>query len=99
MAEEAGGNEMESVKNYFNTAGFERWNKIYGTTSVRGALRRDVTRFARFSQQRMHPACARTRLQGRAPGVRAHAPRGWRAARAACSRSCRRCRCARFHRR
>jgi hypothetical protein len=35
MAEEAGGNEMESVKNYFNTAGFERWNKIYGTTSAR----------------------------------------------------------------
>jgi hypothetical protein len=35
MAQEAGGNEMESVKNYFNTAGFERWNKIYGTTSVR----------------------------------------------------------------
>ncbi len=35
MAEAAGGDEMESVKNYFNTAGFERWNKIYGTTSVR----------------------------------------------------------------
>jgi magnesium-protoporphyrin O-methyltransferase len=26
---------MESVKNYFNTTGFERWNKIYGTTDVR----------------------------------------------------------------
>ena len=37
MAEEAGGNEMESVKNYFDNAGFERWNKIYGTTSVRRA--------------------------------------------------------------
>lgn len=35
MAQEAGGDEMESVKNYFNTAGFERWNKIYGTTQVR----------------------------------------------------------------
>ena len=35
MAAGAGGNEMESVKNYFNTTGFERWNKIYGTTDVR----------------------------------------------------------------
>ena len=35
MAQEAGGDEMESVKNYFNTAGFERWNKIYGTTQAR----------------------------------------------------------------
>jgi hypothetical protein len=43
MAEEAGGNEMESVKNYFNTAGFERWNKIYGTTSARRpCMRRDA---------------------------------------------------------
>ena len=35
MAQEAGGDEMESVKKYFNTAGFERWNKIYGTTQAR----------------------------------------------------------------
>ena len=38
MAQEAGGDEMESVKNYFNTAGFERWNKIYGTTQARRPL-------------------------------------------------------------
>ena len=29
---ETGGNELEAVKKYFNTAGFERWNKIYGET-------------------------------------------------------------------
>ena len=28
----AGGDEMESVKSYFNGTGFERWNKIYGET-------------------------------------------------------------------
>ena len=28
----AGGDEMESVRNYFNGTGFERWNKIYGET-------------------------------------------------------------------
>lgn len=28
----AGGDEKEAVKGYFNTVGFERWNKIYGTT-------------------------------------------------------------------
>lgn len=26
----AGGNEMEAVRNYFNTEGFGRWQKIYG---------------------------------------------------------------------
>ena len=28
----AGGDEKEAVKSYFNSVGFERWNKIYGTT-------------------------------------------------------------------
>lgn len=28
----AGGNEKDAVKSYFNTQGFERWNRIYGTT-------------------------------------------------------------------
>lgn len=28
----AGGDEMDSVRNYFNGTGFERWNKIYGET-------------------------------------------------------------------
>jgi len=36
MAAEAGGDEMDSVRKYFDTTGFERWNKIYGTTDVRG---------------------------------------------------------------
>ena len=49
MAQEAGGNEMESVKNYFNTAGFERWNKIYGTTEARSATRR-ATRMRRAAR-------------------------------------------------
>ena len=35
-----GGDEKAAVANYFNGVGFERWNKIYGTTddvnSVRG---------------------------------------------------------------
>ena len=30
--EETGGSELEAVKKYFDTAGFERWNKIYGET-------------------------------------------------------------------
>ncbi len=29
---ETGGDEKEAVRSYFNTAGFERWNKIYGET-------------------------------------------------------------------
>ena len=28
----AGGNEKDAVRSYFNTNGFERWNRIYGTT-------------------------------------------------------------------
>ena len=42
MSQAAGGNEMESVKNYFNTAGFERWNKIYGTTSEVNKVQLDI---------------------------------------------------------
>lgn len=34
MAEGAGGDEMESVKNYFDTEGFNRWKRIYGETDV-----------------------------------------------------------------
>jgi hypothetical protein len=30
--EATGGDELEAVKKYFNTSGFERWNKIYGET-------------------------------------------------------------------
>jgi magnesium-protoporphyrin O-methyltransferase len=42
MAQAAGGDEMESVKNYFDTAGFERWNKIYGTTSEVNKVQLDI---------------------------------------------------------
>ena len=28
----AGGSEKDSVKSYFNGTGFERWNRIYGST-------------------------------------------------------------------
>lgn len=35
MAAAVGGDEMDSVRKYFNTTGFERWNKIYGETDVR----------------------------------------------------------------
>lgn len=30
--QQTGGDELESVKNYFNTTGYERWKKIYGET-------------------------------------------------------------------
>ena len=30
--EASGGDELAAVKKYFDTAGFERWNKIYGET-------------------------------------------------------------------
>lgn len=42
MAQAAGGDEKESVRNYFNTAGFERWNKIYGTTSEVNKVQMDI---------------------------------------------------------
>lgn len=29
---QTGGDELEAVKSYFDTTGFERWNKIYGET-------------------------------------------------------------------
>ena len=63
MAEAAGGNEMESVKNYFDTAGFERWNKIYGTTSVR-RRREQVSPHALLRHAHLHSmvhAASRTR--------------------------------------
>jgi magnesium-protoporphyrin O-methyltransferase len=37
----AGGNEKEAVKGYFNSVGFERWNKIYGTTDDISSVRPD----------------------------------------------------------
>eukprot|EP00892_Ulva_mutabilis_P007109 jgi/Ulvmu1/4770/UM020_0055.1 len=42
MAEGAGGDEMASVKEYFETSGFERWNKIYGTTDDVNKVQKDI---------------------------------------------------------
>ena len=34
-----GGDEKAAVANYFNGVGFERWNKIYGTTDDVNSVR------------------------------------------------------------
>ena len=34
-----GGDEKAAVANYFNGVGFERWNKIYGTTNDVNSVR------------------------------------------------------------
>lgn len=39
---ETGGNELEAVKNYFDTAGFERWRKIYGETDDVNKVQKDI---------------------------------------------------------
>ncbi|GAB4823184.1 hypothetical protein N2152v2_010230 [Parachlorella kessleri] len=39
---ETGGNELEAVKKYFNTSGFERWNKIYGETDEVNKVQLDI---------------------------------------------------------
>ncbi|GIL98429.1 hypothetical protein Vretimale_3811, partial [Volvox reticuliferus] len=39
---QTGGDEKEAVKNYFNTAGFERWRKIYGETSEVNKVQLDI---------------------------------------------------------
>ncbi|KAG2445720.1 hypothetical protein HXX76_000326 [Chlamydomonas incerta] len=36
------GDEKEAVKNYFNTAGFERWRKIYGETDEVNKVQLDI---------------------------------------------------------
>ena len=40
--EETGGNELEAVKNYFNTAGYDRWRKIYGETDEVNKVQLDI---------------------------------------------------------
>jgi magnesium-protoporphyrin O-methyltransferase len=40
--QETGGDEKEAVRKYFNTAGFERWNKIYGTTDEVNKVQMDI---------------------------------------------------------
>jgi magnesium-protoporphyrin O-methyltransferase len=42
MAQASGGDEMKSVKDYFNTAGFERWKKIYGETDEVNKVQLDI---------------------------------------------------------
>jgi magnesium-protoporphyrin O-methyltransferase len=37
-----GGDELEAVKKYFNTSGFERWNKIYGETDEVNKVQLDI---------------------------------------------------------
>ncbi|KAK9835154.1 hypothetical protein WJX81_001835 [Elliptochloris bilobata] len=37
-----GGNEKAAVANYFNGVGFERWNKIYGTTDDVNSVQLDI---------------------------------------------------------
>ncbi|KXZ43318.1 hypothetical protein GPECTOR_94g640 [Gonium pectorale] len=39
---QTGGDEKEAVKTYFNTAGFERWQKIYGETSEVNKVQLDI---------------------------------------------------------
>ncbi|KAI8469849.1 MAG: magnesium protoporphyrin IX S-adenosyl methionine O-methyl transferase chloroplast precursor [Monoraphidium minutum] len=40
--EQTGGDELEAVKKYFNTSGFERWNKIYGETDEVNKVQLDI---------------------------------------------------------
>lgn len=42
MAEQADGDEMASVKNYFETVGAERWKKIYGETDDVNKVQLDI---------------------------------------------------------
>eukprot|EP00879_Flechtneria_rotunda_P024716 GHRR01026222.1.p1 GENE.GHRR01026222.1~~GHRR01026222.1.p1 ORF type:complete len:182 (+),score=69.06 GHRR01026222.1:209-754(+) len=37
-----GGDELEAVKNYFNTDGFNRWQKIYGETDEVNKVQLDI---------------------------------------------------------
>eukprot|EP00877_Chromochloris_zofingiensis_P012455 jgi/Chrzof1/7463/Cz02g24270.t1_CHLM[v5.2] len=40
--QQTGGNELEAVKNYFNTSGYERWKKIYGETDDVNKVQLDI---------------------------------------------------------
>jgi magnesium-protoporphyrin O-methyltransferase len=39
---QTGGDELEAVKSYFDTTGFERWNKIYGETDEVNKVQLDI---------------------------------------------------------
>ena len=40
--EKTGGDELEAVKDYFNTAGYDRWRKIYGETDEVNKVQMDI---------------------------------------------------------
>ena len=40
--EEAGGTEKDTVRDYFNGDGFDRWKRIYGTTEDVNKVQRDI---------------------------------------------------------
>jgi magnesium-protoporphyrin O-methyltransferase len=42
MKSSAGGDEAKSVADYFNSTGFERWNKIYGETDDVNKVQMDI---------------------------------------------------------
>ena len=42
QAAETGGDEKAVVRNYFNTQGFERWNRIYGETDDVNSVQLDI---------------------------------------------------------
>lgn len=42
QAAEAGGDEKDVVRKYFNTAGFDRWRKIYGETDEVNSVQLDI---------------------------------------------------------
>lgn len=42
QAAEVGGDEKDAVRKYFNTAGFERWRKIYGETDEINSVQKDI---------------------------------------------------------
>ena len=58
-----GGDEKAAVANYFNGVGFERWNKIYGTTDdVNSARPRRPARRAGPPSHTSWACCAGTGL-------------------------------------
>ena len=42
MLEQSGGDEKDSVREYFNGEGFDRWRRIYGTTEDVNKVQKDI---------------------------------------------------------
>ena len=40
--EQTGGSDMETVREYFNGDGFDRWKRIYGTTDDVNKVQKDI---------------------------------------------------------